>query len=66
MMCLFLLFYALQLIDCISFTNAQSDCSLTVGQFLLALDQMFKVNKLFITWLFALFLQAHNQPMGII
>ena len=28
-------------------------------------DQTFEVNNLFIIWLFALFLQARNQPVGI-
>ena len=28
-------------------------------------EQLFKVNKLFIIWLFALFLQAYNRLLGI-
>ena len=28
-------------------------------------DRAFEVKKLFIIWLFALLLQAHNRPIGI-
>jgi len=50
-----------------TFPYRQSDSQVNTARprFETGRDRMFKVNKLFITWLFALVLRAHNWPVDI-